>query len=151
MKLLMLALVAALLSVAGPASADPQDVANEISREMISPYCPGITLHDCPSDSSRELRRKIVGWAEDGADKDTIWARLEADFGDDIRATPSTDGSGLWAWLLPIGAGLGGIVLAVSLALRWSRRSDDGPSDAITPEQRRRLDVELAALREHQS
>ena len=100
--------VATFLAMTGPAFADAQDIANDISREMISPYCPGITLHDCPSDSSHELRRRIIGWAESGMNEDAIWQRLEGEFGEDIRATPSTDGSGLWAWVLPIGAALGG-------------------------------------------
>ena len=151
MKVLGLLVVAIVVSLGGTAHAEPQDIANGISREMISPYCPGITLHDCPSDNSRRLRERIVGWAEDGMDKDAIWARLEREFGSDINATPSTDGSGLWAWVLPIAAGAGGIALAAILAFRWSRKGPDDPTGPEgTPEQRRRLDVELAALREHQ-
>ena len=142
-----------LLALAGPALADPQDVASDISREMVSPYCPGVTLHDCPSDSSHELRRQIAGWAESGMTEDEIWQRLEAEFGSDIRATPSTSGSGLWAWLLPIAAGLAGVALLVLLATKWSRKgaAESAAVDPdVTPEQRRRLDVELAALRDQQ-
>lgn len=149
-----LAVIVLVLGPAGSALADPQDIANDISREMISPYCPGITLHDCPSDNSRELRQRIVGWAEDGMDKSQIRQRLEDEFGAGIWASPSTSGSGLWAWVLPIAAVAGGAVLVAVLATRWSRRSsDDGdaPTEVdVSPEQKRRLDVELAALRDQQ-
>lgn len=148
----VLAIAAALLVVAVPAYAAPQDVANEISREMMSPYCPGVTLQACPSEASRDLRLRIAGWAERGMSKAAIWERLEAEFGSDIRATPGTDGSGLWAWVLPIGATLAGIALAVTLALRWSRRRAASPETAtpVTQQQRLRLERELSALRERQ-
>ena len=135
---------------ATPAGANPQDVANDIAREMMSPYCPGVTLHDCPSDRSRELRARIVAWGEDGLDKDQIWDRLESEFGSDIRASPSTDGSGLWAWVLPIAATAAGVVAAAVLARRWSRREkpQSDSSVEVTSEQRQRLDLELAALRD---
>ena len=151
MKRLVL-VVAAIVCVATPAYAAPQDVANDISREMMSPYCPGITLHDCPSEASHDLRREIAGWSEDGMTKDQIWQRLEAEFGSDIRARPATDGSGLFAWLLPIGATAAGIALAAVLALRWSRRRSPAPEPQtnVSNEQRRRLEVELATLRERQ-
>jgi cytochrome c-type biogenesis protein CcmH/NrfF len=143
-----------LLLVAAPAArgADPQDIANDISRQMLSPYCPGITLHDCPSDNSIALRSRITRWAERGMDKAAIERRLEADFGENIWASPETSGSGLWAWVLPIAAGVAGVALVGVLATRWARRPaperTDGPDP--TPEQRRRLDLELAALRDRQ-
>jgi cytochrome c-type biogenesis protein CcmH/NrfF len=133
-----------------PAFADPQDISNDIAREMVSPFCPGVTLHDCPSDAARALRTRIAGWAETGMTKDQIWERLEHEFDGEIRATPSASGSGLWAWVLPIAVALAGAALAIVLALRWSRRpSPETESDTnVTPEQRRRLDGELAALRD---
>lgn len=144
--------VAAVLALCGTAFADPQDVANDIAREMVSPYCPGVTLHDCPSDKSHELRARMAAWAEDGMTKDQIWTRLEDEFGENIHAAPSTSGSGLWAWVLPLVAVAAGLALLALLALRWSRRSAGAPPDVeVTPEQRRRLDVELAAFRDGQA
>jgi cytochrome c-type biogenesis protein CcmH/NrfF len=150
MKRLFVFLAFALALAPAAWAADPQDVANDISREMISPYCPGITLHDCPSDNSHELRRRIAAWAEGGLDKDAIRQRLESEFGENIWATPSTSGSGLWAWVLPIVAAAAGLALVALLATRWTRRAGaEQPNEPeATPEQRRRLDVELAALRD---
>lgn len=150
MKRFLAALAIVLVATPSAGATDPQDIANDISREMVSPYCPGITLHDCPSDNSLALRLRITGWAESGMDKDAIRLRLERDFGEDIWATPSTRGSGLWAWLLPIAAGVAGLALVTLLAVRWTRKTDaEAPNEPeATPEQRRRLDVELAALRD---
>jgi cytochrome c-type biogenesis protein CcmH/NrfF len=137
---------------ASHAFAGPQDTANDIAREMVSPYCEGITLHDCPSDASRKLRARIAGWAEAGMSKDDIWEQLESEFGTDIRATPSTDGAGLWAWVIPIVATLGAVGLAVVLTKRWARRKQPvTETPPVTAEQRQRLDVELAALRDQRS
>ena len=42
------------LALAGPVSAQsPEDLANDISQKVMSPFCPGVTLHDCPSQSAR--------------------------------------------------------------------------------------------------
>ena len=145
--------VVLILCLAPGASADePQDISNAIARDMVSPYCPGITLHDCPSSNSQELRAQITDWAEDGMSEEAIRQQLEEDFGEDIWATPSTSGSGLWAWVLPIAAGLFGIALVAFLATKWSRRSgsDGGDGPPTTPAQRSRLDRELAALRDRQ-
>ena len=54
------------LLVGGQALATPEDVANEISEKIMSPYCPGVTLHDCASGAAVDLRSDIAGWAEDG-------------------------------------------------------------------------------------
>lgn len=151
MRPLPLFAIALTLIFSSSAFADPQDVSNDISRQMISPYCPGVTLHDCPSEASRRLRMRITDWAEDGMTRDQIWQRLENEFGDGMRANPPAEGSGLWAWLLPVAAVVAGIATASILALRWSRRSEgDARGADISPEQRRRIELELAAIRDRQ-
>jgi hypothetical protein len=42
--------------------------------------------------------------------------------------------------------------MAATLAVRWSRKTapEDPTRPDVTPEQRRRLDAELATLRDHQ-
>ena len=47
------------LTLAAPAMAAPQDIANDISENIMSPYCPGVTLHDCPSDSAVGKRSSV--------------------------------------------------------------------------------------------
>lgn len=144
-------LVAALLLGAAPAAAAaaPEDVANAVAQEVMSPYCPGVTLHDCPSSSAQEMRAEIVAWAEDGMTKEQILDRLEGEFGPSIRAVPAAEGAGLLAWLLPGAAVLAGTVLAVVLARRWARRpaAPAAPAVEIPAEAGARLNAELDRLR----
>ncbi|MDQ3982661.1 MAG: cytochrome c-type biogenesis protein CcmH [Actinomycetota bacterium] len=129
--------------------AAPEDVANAVAQEVMSPYCPGVTLHDCPSSSAQEMRRQIAGWAEDGMTKEEIIDRLEDEFGPSIRAVPEADGAGLFAWLLPGLAVAGGAVAAAVLARRWTRRAPATvtPAPPVSAEAGARLRAELDRLR----
>ena len=130
------------------AHAAPEDVANAVSQEVMSPYCPGVTLHDCPSSSAQEMREQITEWARAGMTKDEILARLEDEFGSSIRAVPRGS-AGVFAWLLPALALAGGATAAFFLARRWSRRRPATPTPAppASREATARLDAELDRLR----
>ena len=133
---------------ATPAFASPEDVANDISSEIMSPFCEGVTLHDCSSRAAEDLRAQILTWAENGWSRDRILAELESRYGaEQISGTPPVRGSGLLAWLLPAAALLGGSVLAFTLARRWARRPLPSASPPVSEEDRSRVDVELAAFK----
>ncbi len=130
------------------AHATPEDTANDIAQEIMSPYCTGVTLHDCPSAQASEMRDRIAGWAEDGWSKDRILAHLETQWGDGIRATPPTEGAGLLAWLLPGLAVLGGAIGAAFAVRKWSkRRGSEPPPPPLSGSDRSRLEKELSQLR----
>ena len=135
--------------LAAPALAAPEDVANDVASTIMSPFCKGVTLHDCPSAAAADLRERIEAWADQGWSKDRIIDELESEYGSRIRATPETSGWGLIAWLLPL-AILGlGLVTAWVLARRWITRPRP-ESAAITSHDHHRIEGELAALREPQ-
>lgn len=145
------AAIAIVLAFAAPAVAAPQDVANDISRNIMSPFCPGVTLHDCPSDSATALRDRITGWAEEGSTRAQIMDRLVTEYGDTIRAQPPRSGTGLIAWALPVLAVLIASWVAWTFMRRWARRAEpvDGydPGVHVTPSDRKRLEAELDKLR----
>lgn len=137
-----------------PAQAQsPEDLANDISNKVMSPYCPGVTLHDCPSQKALDLRDDIEGYARDGMTEGEIMNRLEADFGPAIRAEPSSDGAGILAWILPSIALLIGGGLAWTLVRRWLERTrrteaaESQPIVTVSGDERKRLDAELRQLR----
>lgn len=158
MKLLGAA-VALVLVLAPGALAAPEDTANRISENIMSPFCPGVTLHDCPSPQADDLRERIRGWAAQGMSEERIMDRLIAEYGEEVRAIPPGDGGGITAWAVPASVALGGAALATTLARRWTRaRERDREQEdrearrryrELTPEQRERLDAELALQEAH--
>ena len=143
-----------LLALATPAMAQsPEDLANDISNKVISPFCPGVTLHDCPSPSALDMRDRIEGYARQGMDEAAIMERLEAEYGPSIRAEPSSEGAGILVWILPSVAVLTGGVLAWMLVRRWTARRP--PHTNVSPQatvelsasERQRIDAELSRLR----
>jgi len=150
-RLTLMSLV--IVALASPAAAQsPEDLANDISQKVMSPFCPGVTLHDCPSQSALDMRDRIEGFARSGMSEAEIMERLESEYGEAIRAEPSSEGAGIVAWILPALAALGGGALAFALVRRWTARRP-GPTDGEPPRvassesERQRLDAELGRLR----
>jgi cytochrome c-type biogenesis protein CcmH/NrfF len=157
------ALAVALLLLASPAAAGPEDVANDIASKVMSPFCPGVTLHDCPSAEAQDLRDRIERWARQGLSEDQILDSLEADYGVAIRSTPPAGDGGWLAWALPGTALVVGLVLGWLLLRRWTNaaarsreREEESMERArkgavgreeLEDRDRRRLERELAMLR----
>ncbi|HET7481432.1 MAG TPA: cytochrome c-type biogenesis protein CcmH [Actinomycetota bacterium] len=139
--------VALVALVAAPALASPEDVANDVSQNIMSPFCKGVTLHDCPSTAAARLRERIEGWARQGWSESRIMAELRRQYGARIDATPPTEGLGLVAWVLPAALLLLGIAAAGLLVKKWVRQPQPtGPP--LSGEDRMRLEQELGTLRE---
>ena len=81
--------------------------------------------------------------------------RLEAEYGEAIRAEPSSEGAGVVAWILPGLAVLAGGALAIMVVRRWAARgprpltedTDDPRPVESSSTERQRLDAELGQLR----
>jgi cytochrome c-type biogenesis protein CcmH len=147
---LVAAIALAVLLGAPAAQAEPDDLANDISNHIMSPFCDGVTLHDCPSDAAVDLRDRIESWARAGWSRDRIMAKLISEYGPAIRSTPPSQGAGLVAWLLPALALAAGAGVAWMLLRRWTARpatGADGGAPRPSLEDRRRIEAELDALR----
>lgn len=143
------AAVTCLILLASPAAAAPEDVANDISNEIMSPFCDGVTLHDCPSQEAQELRNRIEAWVSEGRSRTQIMSHLEREFGAGIRAAPTAEGAGFVAWIPPLVALAAGAAGAWAIVRKWSRRTQAAPrvSVTMTSEEGHRLEQELAMLR----
>ena len=150
MRAAVLATAAALALLLAPAASLAQDcpktTLGDIEDEVMCPIC-GTTLQLSQSPQAERERAFIQELIAQGATKDEVKDALVAEYGPEVLATPETEGFDLAAWLVPAGA----IVLAavaIFLGLRrWRRdRGTPGPSDrdAIEPEDRERLDEDLA-------
>jgi len=96
--------------------------ASRLFTEIMSPYCPGMTLTTCPSPQAAVMKDSIRRELAAGQTPTEIMTGLEASFGPEIRARPPARGAGLVAWIGPfalLGAGAVGLTLWL---LRAERR-----------------------------
>jgi cytochrome c-type biogenesis protein CcmH/NrfF len=149
-----IALIAAVVAgrVAGRGevvSVSPSDAALDLAHEVMSPFCPGLTLAACPSPAAFELRSEIRGRFDAGESREAIFSDLVGRFGRGIDGTPAPAGLGAVAWVAPV------IVAAIlGLAVRVATRKGAGTTDAdrvataTSPSARQlaRLDEELEQL-----
>ena len=146
---LLAAMLAASLILAPVAAGQtPEERAARMSQRIMSPFCDGVTLHDCPSAESDELRAEIADMARDGMSDAQILQRLEAEYGPGIRATPD---DGL-AWVIPVLFALAGVGLVIWLAWRWTpskkRPEATAHPSRMADSDRARVQAELAAFRD---
>jgi cytochrome c-type biogenesis protein CcmH/NrfF len=146
---LALGLLAALAAAAGPAFGAEEGWAYELANELMSPYCPGRALSECPSPQAEELRAWIVHQEKTGATRAEVEAQLFERFGDQLRQAPRAEGLGLLAYVIPVVLTLAGLgVVLVFFRRVQARRAESPPERAppeIDPELARQVDEELAA------
>lgn len=121
------ALAAALVSLvatAALAQSPARQQASDLSRELMSPFCPGKLLADCTSSYAGDLREAIAKRLEAGEPLEAIKADLVRQYGKEILGAPPAEGVGLLAWVLPALLGLAtaaGVGLKVARAARETR------------------------------
>jgi cytochrome c-type biogenesis protein CcmH len=138
--------VAALLGAVavGAASAAPPNAA-DLEAELVCPVCE-TTLDQSNAPVALRMKTFIRVRIAAGDTEQEIKDALVAEFGPEVLAEPPEGGFGLLAWLLPLGALVGGAI-AVGLLIRtWSRRAapPDSAADELDPELDRLVDEELA-------
>jgi cytochrome c-type biogenesis protein CcmH/NrfF len=118
----------------------------ELERELMSPYCPGRSLIECPSPDATELRLWIQGQEAAGVSRAKVEQRLFQEFGDQLRQSPRAEGWGLFAYLVPAGVLLAGGAFAFGFLRRQSRPvSASAVPVEVDPELVREIDRELGA------
>jgi cytochrome c-type biogenesis protein CcmH len=144
------AVAAAFLLVAPSAPAqEPEGWAYDLANEIMSPYCPGRTLAECPSPQASTLVMWLVVQEAAGRDRAEVESELVERFGDAILAAPPPEGFGLAAYLAPVLVFLAGGVLVVVVLRRFTGGGPPpsaglGPSEPLDPELERQVDEELA-------
>ena len=96
--------------------------ADNFSKDLMSPFCPGRTLPDCPSPQAYELRVWIRQQEAAGRSLDAVKAELIAEFGVPILGRPPARGFGLAAYLIPAVVFLVGAALVVVFFRRQHHR-----------------------------
>lgn len=136
---------------APPPGEDPQDVVNELSNELMSPYCPGRTISACTSQGARQIESFILEEAEAGRSEAEIRQELYEQFGAE-KLGSTHDPVLVWG---SVGLGLLAAVAIGFAARRWvakrkaaatSSAGETGRPDNATDEEMRKLEAELQAL-----
>jgi len=73
-----------------------------MAHDLMSPYCPGRTLAECPSPQATELRFWILTQAAAGVSEADVRGMLEERFGDVLLSAPRAEGWGFSAYAIPI-------------------------------------------------
>ena len=117
---------------------------HEISGMVMSPYCPGRSLNDCPSSSATDLRGQISTMLEAGKSKEQVLDELYNRFGNEIRAMPKKEGFGLVAWVSPfIFVFLGLTVLFIWLKKHKPQTQTAEKKLDISSEMKKRIEEEV--------
>jgi cytochrome c-type biogenesis protein CcmH/NrfF len=117
-----------------------------LPREIMSPYCPGRSLSDCPSPQAAEVRQWIVEQEKAGVSRSEVEKELFRVFGDQLRQAPKAEGMGLVAYLIPAAVfAAGGVLVFFFLRRQRSLLADAEPAPAAPrdPELERLVEEEL--------
>ncbi len=124
--------------------------AEEAIGRLRSPWCPGFMLEVCPSPDASAFRDTLRMMAHQGVESDSLVEWALARHGEEWRAMPRAQGTGLLAWIIPpvilvLGAGL---VVVVLRRLRKGsggyRAGEDLPE--ISEDEERRIQEALRDL-----
>jgi cytochrome c-type biogenesis protein CcmH/NrfF len=142
---LLLALTAFPARAAADQAADDARTrwAYDLANDLMSPFCPGRSLADCPSPDAASLRLWIVVQAAAGRTRADVEQELYTRYGEVIRAKPKVEGFGTAAYLIPIGAFVAGGGLVVWFLQRATKRGRSRPAEPVRgldPETERKLD-----------
>ena len=112
-----------------------------IENSVLSPYCPGRLLRDCPSGAASILKGEVRKQILAGESEAQIVSGLYQRFGEEIRGAPGREGFGLIAWLMPIVF----VVLGLLILLLWSKRLHGQQPATEHPETSKPNSTELEA------
>lgn len=140
-----LALAVIVGSVAVAWASAPTDAEVEaIARHLRCVVCQNLSVADSPSEMARQMREVIRDRLTHGETPEAVKAYFVSRYGEWVLLSPPARGFPLLAWVLPLAALGGGLVAALAILTRWSRRgakSRDGEDGEVD-------DEDLAAVRE---
>lgn len=119
-RAVLLTSLAAILLVAPVSASAEESWGYDLAGDLMSPYCPGRALSECPSPKAGQLRAWILEQEQAGRSRSDVEAQLYGQFGEQLRQAPKAEGMGLVAYAVPIGVFVAGGLLVV-LFLRRAR------------------------------
>jgi cytochrome c-type biogenesis protein CcmH/NrfF len=130
------ALLAGLLCAAFTASTAPagESWSSDLRHELMSPFCPGMTLAKCPSGQAEQLWVWIQLQEAAGATREEVEAQLVERYGEGILpAPPPRDFMAIAGYAVPILAIVAGAPLVYWLLRRLTRSAPDAATATGVP------------------
>jgi cytochrome c-type biogenesis protein CcmH len=124
---------------------------DEVARSLMDPCtdCRGKQLSGCDCGGALQAKQEIAALLAQGRSKEEIVQDFVARYGEWVLAAPEKKGFNLVGYLLPfalLAAGGGGLVLFLRRAVRRGGSSPGPAEDAISSDERARIEEELRAL-----
>ena len=142
----LLAVLAATLAVAAPASACTKQASEgRLETLLVCPSC-HTTLDESTSPAANEIRAEVKQLIAQCKTEKQILDAMVDEWGPTILSTPQTHGFDLLAWVLPLGGIVAGAAALAFGARAWSRTRREPPATApsLSVEDERRVDEALA-------
>jgi cytochrome c-type biogenesis protein CcmH len=147
--LVLVAACALAAAVATPLRAAPVDenTVQQIGAQLRCVVCQSLSVADSPSETASQMRGVIRERLAAGQTPDQIIAYFVDKYGEWILLEPPKRGFSLLVWVVPYIGLVGGLVLVVFLAMRWSRRPRAAAeAPAVDEETRQRIRREMAEM-----
>jgi cytochrome c-type biogenesis protein CcmH/NrfF len=134
------------LAVASQYTPEVEREAARVTGSVMSPFCPGRLIADCPSPAAIELREQIRKRIAAGETAEGIKTELLETYGEFVRAAPTAKGFDLAAWLVPP---IGLFIAAVAVMMWMRRRSTKlapesaGAGSVLNAADKARIEAEL--------
>ncbi|WP_231423580.1 cytochrome c-type biogenesis protein [Pseudomonas sp. Leaf59] len=116
----------------------------ELTKELRCPKCQNQDIADSNAPIAADLRKEIFRMLGEGKDDQQIIDFMVDRYGDFVRYKPALNAKTALLWFAPAGLLLTGLVVMAVIVRRRRAAPTDG-SDALSPEERKRLDHLLDA------
>lgn len=97
----------------------------EVEASIMSPFCAGRLLKDCPSSAAGEVKKEIKEDVLANTPKEEIVNKLLTRYGDQYKAVPDTEGFGNVAWYAPLLFLILGFLLIASFKGKSTTNDED--------------------------
>jgi cytochrome c-type biogenesis protein CcmH/NrfF len=113
----------------------------------MSPFCPGRTISDCPSQQAKNMKMWMVVQEAAGRTREDVQQELIERYGEVLRPAPRAEGFGVAAYAFPVVAFLAGGAFIALYLRRQTRAPESTPAvatpAALDPEFEKMIDDEL--------
>jgi cytochrome c-type biogenesis protein CcmH len=154
LRAMALPLPLAILLVSAAAGAQPparpidEQAVHDVAAQLRCVVCQNLSVADSPSEMASQMRALVRERLVTGESPEQVLQFFVDRYGEWILLSPRREGFNLVVWLAPAVATVGGLIVAVLLIRRWTRRSARGtwhppPVDPAMAERiRRELETE---------